>query len=574
MRFLNENESWNLLRQRIFGEGYCHPKLEEIGNKIARNCLGLPLAIVVIAGLLSKVKKTQYWENVAENVSSIVTKNEEKFMEILSLSYSHLPHHLKACFLYMGAFPEDSEIPVSKLISLWAAEGFTEQSKTKCSEEVGEEYLQDLIDRSLILVCKRSSSGKIKTCSIHDLLRDLCIRQALSENFLHVAKSYTDLRQAIKTVCRLSIDPYVLFLPETRYTMGSMSLVQTLLCTGTYLINHQVSVDLGFRLMRVLDVVVINFFEFPMEIIELFNLRYLGFTYRGQLPKSISKLLNLETIVHHNWTFGQCPSLPQEIWTMPRLRHLYLTPNFLPDPPTAQIDEENSVRLEHLQTLSEVRGFVCKEEVLERIPNLKKLEISYDPVSSPEGWLYYHLENLVNLHNLETLKLLVKDPPMSRDISPPILAFPPKLKNLTLSGCRIPWEDMTIVGTLPNLEVLKLRNYAFQGAEWETIDGEFCELKFLLIEKTDLVQWTAERTHFPRLERLILKECFRLKEVPSGIGEIDTLNIIELVDCRYSVEASAKQIKEEQESFGNDTLEVRVKSRRTFEDKFYTRILR
>ncbi|KAI3463732.1 hypothetical protein Pfo_020395, partial [Paulownia fortunei] len=114
--------------------------------------------------------------------------NDEYFMKILSLSYSHVPIYLKPCFLYVAVFPEDFEINVSKLIILWVAEGFIKQTKVKILEEVAEEYLEDLIDRILILVRKRGSSGKVKTCNIHDLLRDLCRREAHKDKFLCIAK--------------------------------------------------------------------------------------------------------------------------------------------------------------------------------------------------------------------------------------------------------------------------------------------------------------------------------------------------------------------------------------------------
>uniref|UniRef100_A0A0V0GX03 Putative ovule protein n=1 Tax=Solanum chacoense TaxID=4108 RepID=A0A0V0GX03_SOLCH len=45
-------------------------------------------------------------------------------MRVLALSYHHLPHHLRACFLYFALFPEDSLIFVNTLLELWVAEGF------------------------------------------------------------------------------------------------------------------------------------------------------------------------------------------------------------------------------------------------------------------------------------------------------------------------------------------------------------------------------------------------------------------------------------------------------------------
>ncbi|KAK4394648.1 putative late blight resistance proteinR1A-10 [Sesamum angolense] len=177
MQFLTEGESWNLLCKKVFGGKDCPSELEDIGKAIARNCGGLPLAIVVIGGLLSKESRRQeYWRSLAENLSSIVTKDDEQCLEILGLSYNRLPQRLRACFLYMAVFPEDYEIPVPKFIRLWAAEGFLKPVAFKSMEALAEEYLDDLIERNLILVSKWSANGKIRTCNIHDLLRNLCLR--------------------------------------------------------------------------------------------------------------------------------------------------------------------------------------------------------------------------------------------------------------------------------------------------------------------------------------------------------------------------------------------------------------
>ncbi|KAK6151105.1 hypothetical protein DH2020_016037 [Rehmannia glutinosa] len=82
------------------------------------------------------------------------------------------------------AFPEDKEISVQKLIRLWIAEGFISNAHKENADSVAEEYLKELIDKSLVIVSKRRSDDGIKTCVIHDLLRDLCLRVAEEENFL------------------------------------------------------------------------------------------------------------------------------------------------------------------------------------------------------------------------------------------------------------------------------------------------------------------------------------------------------------------------------------------------------
>ncbi|XP_049402995.1 putative late blight resistance protein homolog R1A-3 isoform X3 [Solanum stenotomum] len=186
MRFLSMEESWTLLRDKVFGNGSYPPELEKIGRYIGHQCQGLPLAVVAIGGLLSKMsKETSSWENVAEKVGSLMTSDTMDCLNILSLSYNHLPQYLKTCFLYMGVFAETCEIPVWKLIKLWIAEGFIKKVNHKNLEDVAEENLRELVDRSLVLMGKHTSLGKIKTCKMHDLVRDMCLREAQYENFIH-----------------------------------------------------------------------------------------------------------------------------------------------------------------------------------------------------------------------------------------------------------------------------------------------------------------------------------------------------------------------------------------------------
>ncbi|XP_019151911.1 PREDICTED: putative disease resistance RPP13-like protein 3 [Ipomoea nil] len=189
MPFLNADKSWNLFCN-MFGQTEFISEFEQIGRDIVKKCNGLPLAINVIASLLSKTEAAvQKWNNVAENVSRyVIGDSSDACSRILYLSYNQLPHHLKACFLYFGVFPEDYEIHVKKLVRLWAGEGFFRSVDHQNMEEVAMECLQDLVDRSLVFVSKQSYNGKMKTVRIHDLLRDLCLREAQNENLFDIIR--------------------------------------------------------------------------------------------------------------------------------------------------------------------------------------------------------------------------------------------------------------------------------------------------------------------------------------------------------------------------------------------------
>ncbi|XP_042047598.1 putative late blight resistance protein homolog R1A-10 [Salvia splendens] len=156
MQLFNEAASWDLLRQIVFGEEDCPLDFQWIGTKIASECGGLPLAIHVIGGLLSKVERSKdVWEQISTDVKASIVKSDERFSNILSLSYNHLPICLKPCFLYMGAFPEDNEIKGSRLMSLWIGEGFVKSNGDKSLEEEAKDYLKLLVQRNLLLVTQK-----------------------------------------------------------------------------------------------------------------------------------------------------------------------------------------------------------------------------------------------------------------------------------------------------------------------------------------------------------------------------------------------------------------------------------
>lgn len=58
IKLLDNNTSWELFSEIVFGEEVCPLELEYCGNKIVRSCNGLPPAITVIGGLLKMSLKT------------------------------------------------------------------------------------------------------------------------------------------------------------------------------------------------------------------------------------------------------------------------------------------------------------------------------------------------------------------------------------------------------------------------------------------------------------------------------------------------------------------------------------
>ncbi|XP_031107280.1 putative late blight resistance protein homolog R1A-10 [Ipomoea triloba] len=581
MRFLNLNESWDLFYKKVFVEKKFPLEFEKVGRRIVEKCQGLPLTIIVVGGLLSSSSNKpslNQWENVVANLDPLLNIDPEmKCSKILSLSYNHLPPHLKACFLYFGIFSEDRVIKVKELIRLWIAEGFLKLELNKTMEEVAYDYLQDLVDRCLVQIDKWSVTGnKIKYCKLHDVLHSFSLREARREKLLCVINEKNNVGLATSSLdrkaCRWVVSDHLNHIYDEPISQSrNMTHTSHELRSFIYLPHSIIFERFNSRilpyskLLRVLNMSQSDLIHVPKEIVDLVHLRYLAL--RIQSITSIDyypwfKLRCLQSLIisQHLAYF-----LPNYILGMPQIRHVHFfhgSLNYLHLPKLVQ---------RNLQTLYwlSLPHRLHTEPDFKGIPNVKELGIylmgykySYFKMSylSKETWDLLppiSLEGLLNLHQLENLKFERNQSSPKCD-SKLLKAFPPNLKKLTLTRTNFSWEDMVIINTLPNLEVLKLRKDAFCGPEWKATGNGFCKLKYLEVTKhSTLKHWSVDADHFPILECISLNSCHLLVEFPTGFGDINTLQLIDLKHCPSSLVTSAKNIQEERRDFGDDKLVLR-----------------
>ncbi|KAH0764577.1 hypothetical protein KY285_000448 [Solanum tuberosum] len=168
--FLKPDESLKLLQKKVFEQESCAPALQAPSQAVAERCKRLPLVVVLVAGIIKRNKTEASWWD--------------------ELSYDNLPDYLKPCLLYMGMFPEDARIPVSKLISLWIAEDFLENIESgRLMEEAAEGYLIELIRSNVVMVSKREYNGKVKYCPVHDVVLHFCLEKSREEKFMLAVES-------------------------------------------------------------------------------------------------------------------------------------------------------------------------------------------------------------------------------------------------------------------------------------------------------------------------------------------------------------------------------------------------
>ncbi|KAH0681840.1 hypothetical protein KY289_019592 [Solanum tuberosum] len=199
LRLLTPEKSWELFGKMVFGdEGSCLAELSKVGHKIVEKCQGLPLAVVLIAGVIVKGRKKDLWLKIQHNLESFISANNNfQIMKVMQLSYDHLPYHLKPLLLYIGRSRKSKRTPVVELMQLLIAEGLVDNDiRSKSSlEEVTQSYLDALISRSLIMMdhipCENSEpfSITIKVCYVHDVVHDFCSVKAKKEKFFKLINS-------------------------------------------------------------------------------------------------------------------------------------------------------------------------------------------------------------------------------------------------------------------------------------------------------------------------------------------------------------------------------------------------
>ncbi|CAN4101964.1 unnamed protein product [Withania somnifera] len=575
LRLLRPEESWELLEKRVFGKDSCPEELLDVGKEIAQNCKGLPLVADLIAGVIAGLeKKKTVWLEIQSNLSSFILNSEVDVMKVIELSYDHLPVQVKPCFLYLVSYPKDTSLEVKELKEKWHAEGLVERTEMKSVEEVMEIYLDNLISSSLVI--HFNEIGDFQTCQLHDLVHDFCLKKAREEMFFDLisssaSSSSSDLMPSTVSIVYdkelFGLNDFVLFDSKRKRYSGKH--LYSLGISGGKLDKNLSDVGLlrHLRLLRVLylDNSFINVKDLLLnEICMLNHLRYLDI---GTKVKSLAfiffKPRESRNSVPKNK--GSTLSLLPRIWDLVKLRFVLVNACsfFDLDAEEPILTAENS-KLENLTIFGGLGLSYLKdiEDIFKRLPNLQWLSSVLK-----ESWDYstrrYWFPKLDFLTELELLAVVFESS-NTNDCGPSVetnwswdFHFPSNLKVLLLLDFPLTSDSLSIIGKLLKLEELNLVRAIIQGGEWNMREEDtFVNLKYLKLKDVNLAKWEVGEESFPVLEKLKLKECPKLEEIPPSFGDIYSLKIIKLVESPQ-LEDSAKNIKEYvEEMTGEDKLQI------------------
>ncbi|XP_059310316.1 putative late blight resistance protein homolog R1A-10 [Lycium ferocissimum] len=472
LKYLSRDESSELLIERCGGKHTSFSEeLVEIGKRIAEQCSGVPLLLATVAHSLRFHREIHEGKLVEGNVMKrFMDKGDQlSIYPFVKESYNSLTKDMKLCFLHLGVFPLNFQIPAQKLIRLWIAECLIKSDSDFDSislEERAEICLNALVDRNLVIVMRKRLDGKIKTCRVHELLHAFC--KVKAEKWLFKLVSSDTVTEGTvniaETTRRLCIQSTVLKNFLSRKPVAKH--VRSFYCFHSEQSQMGLSdsysqlIHKAFPLLRVLEIGSLNS-VFSKDFNQLYHLKYISI--KGDfkaLPEAFGKFWNLQTLLINTTTSEPTLEIEASIWNLLQLRHLHtnIPANLLPSPNPTGKDS-------CLQNLSVVAPESCTIDVFAKAFNLKKLGIRGNMeafLNTAKG----EFSNLEDIRCLEHLKLY--NDGSNKLHLPPSFKFLSTLKKLTLSGTMFDWSDANILGQLGSLEVLKLKEGCIHG---EILEG-------------------------------------------------------------------------------------------------------
>ncbi|XP_057778261.1 probable disease resistance protein At1g58390 [Salvia miltiorrhiza] len=339
---LKEEDALELLEKKAFPhtnipEFALEDNFKKIGKEMVQKCGYLPLAISLLGGVLRMKNSMKEWELVNEDIKEFIYR-------VLNLSYESLPYYLKPCFLYMGLFEEDEDINVEDLYRMWIAQGMISYEnigdKDKTLYEIAELYLGELASRSIVQVeiyDGVTPGRKYRSCKLHDVVRELCLKLGRSEDFGAQSLEYQSgkasshrkiLHLAIRFRKEVQVEPDELTLTWGEDSTEHLRSLQMFshINSGVVEFPPQGIVDLQkFKLLRDLGMVGFKFEgrKLSKGITSLVHLRRLCLEKCefDKLPLSIRNLIYMDTL---DLSYSMNVGVPNVFKEMLRLKHLFL----------------------------------------------------------------------------------------------------------------------------------------------------------------------------------------------------------------------------------------------------------
>ncbi|KAI5554520.1 hypothetical protein BDE02_19G019600 [Populus trichocarpa] len=299
---LSEGEAWTLFMENLGRDIALSPEVERIAEAVAKECAGLPLGIITVAGSLRGVDDLHEWRNTLKKLKESEFRDmDEKVFQVLRVSYDRLGDVAQQqCLLYCALFPEDHWIEREELIGYLIDEGIIKGMRSwQATFDEGHTMLNRLENVCLLESVKMKYDGS-RCVKMHDLIRDMVI-QILQENSQVMVKAGAQLKELpdaeewTENLARVSLMQNQIKEIPSRYSPRCPYLSTLLLCQNRWL---QFIADSFFKQLNGLKVLDLSSTEIE------------------NLPDSVSDLVSLTALLLNN-----CENL-RHVPSLKKLREL------------------------------------------------------------------------------------------------------------------------------------------------------------------------------------------------------------------------------------------------------------
>ncbi|KAJ0045610.1 hypothetical protein Pint_04267 [Pistacia integerrima] len=277
---LNDEEAWELFTRNA-GNVTTLERIEPLAKAVARECRGLPLAVITMGTAMRGKTIVRLWKHALNELQRsvpCVEGIEDKVYKPVKWSYDKLRgKNTKSCFLYCALFPEDFSIEVHELVRCWLAEGLLEE----------QENYEDSINRGIALIetlkdyCLLENGHHKGTVKMHDVVRDVAIwiASSLENTYKSLVRSGAGLSEIseielLNSLRRVSfMNNKITSLPDCEIQCSE---TLSLLLQGNFPLDRVPDRYLqGFPALRLLNLSGSRIQSLPLSLLQLHDLRAL-----------------------------------------------------------------------------------------------------------------------------------------------------------------------------------------------------------------------------------------------------------------------------------------------------------
>ncbi|KAH7660238.1 P-loop containing nucleoside triphosphate hydrolase protein [Dioscorea alata] len=311
LKILSYEESWNLFKSRA-GDAVESPTIRKLAQKVARECAGLPLALVVL-GTALKDKSSKTWEAVLMRLKRSKEVDlpgvSKQVIQSIKLSFDFLESEAaKSCFLHCCLYPEDEDIPNIELMHMMVGRGLLDDVETLNEAHSRVDLLLDQL-KACGLLLQGNYEGFVK---MHDVVRDVAIQIGATADHAFYVRAKQGLKEWPRTVENLPPDP-----------MKYPKLEMLILRDNFHLSSIPEMFFLYMGSLMVLDLSYTSIESLPKSLSCLTNLRVLNLIMCRYLEdiSNINGLKMLEILILYH-----CPVsiVPKGVGWTQNLRFVYL----------------------------------------------------------------------------------------------------------------------------------------------------------------------------------------------------------------------------------------------------------